>query len=59
LFLIKQFLIAKFDCSSKTAPRILFFSIAMGADFSFYVKTLETHASVFLTLAMDRVVAVK
>ena len=29
------FLNAKFDCSSKTAPRILIFSIAMGANYSF------------------------
>ena len=36
--------------SSKTAPRILIFSIAMGADYSFYVKTIETHARAFLTL---------
>jgi len=36
--------------SSKMAPRILVFSIAMGVDISFYVKTLETHASAFLTL---------
>ena len=36
--------------SSKTAPRILIFSIAMGADYSFYVKTIETHACTFLTL---------
>ena len=34
--------------SSKKAPRILIFSIAMGADHSFYVKTLETHARAFL-----------
>ena len=26
--------------SSKTAPRILMFSITMGADYSFYVKTI-------------------
>ena len=35
------------------APRILIFSIAMGADYSFYVKTIETfetHARAFLTL---------
>ena len=25
-------------------------SIAMGADYSFYVKTIETHAGAFLTL---------
>ena len=30
--------------SSHRAPRILIFSIAMGADYSFYVKTIETHA---------------
>ena len=34
----------------KTAPRILIFSIAMGADYSFYVKTIETHARAFSTL---------
>ena len=36
--------------NSKTAPRILIFSMAMGADYSFYVKTIETHAWAFLTL---------
>ena len=36
--------------SSKTAPRILIFSIAMGADYTFYVKTIEFHARAFLTL---------
>jgi hypothetical protein len=36
--------------SSKMAPRILIFSIAMGANCSFYVKTIETHARTFLTL---------
>ena len=36
--------------SSKTAPRILIFSIAMGANYTFYVKTIETHARAFLTL---------
>ena len=35
---------------SKTAPRILIFSIAIGADYSFYVKTIETHARAFLAL---------
>ena len=29
------------------APRILIFTIAMGADYSFYVKTIETHARSF------------
>ena len=36
--------------SSKTAPRILIFSIAMGADYSFYLKIIETHARAFLAL---------
>ena len=30
--------------SSQMAPRILIFSIAMGADYSFYAKTIETYA---------------
>ena len=34
--------------SSKTAPRILIFSIAMDADYSFHLKTIE--ACTFLTL---------
>ena len=29
------------------ATRILIFSIAMGAHYSFYVKTIETHARTF------------
>ena len=33
--------------SSKRAPRILIFSIAMGADYSFYVKSIATYASTF------------
>ena len=36
--------------SFKTALRIFIFSIPMGADYSFYVKTIETHAREFLTL---------
>jgi hypothetical protein len=32
------------------APRILIFSIAMGADYSFYVKIIETHARALLEL---------
>ena len=36
--------------SFKMAPRILIFPIAMDADYSFYVKTIETHARAFLTL---------
>ena len=30
--------------SSKTAPRILIFSIAMGADYSFYMKSIASFA---------------
>ena len=30
--------------SSKTAPRILFFSIVLGAEYSFYVKSIATYA---------------
>jgi hypothetical protein len=30
--------------SSKTAPRILIFSMAMGADYSFQPISIETHA---------------
>ena len=33
--------------SSKTAPRILIFSIAMGANYSFYVKSIPTCAPTF------------
>jgi hypothetical protein len=33
--------------SSKTAPRILIFSIAMDADNSFYVKFIATYAPTF------------
>ena len=36
-----------FAGSSKTAPRILIFSIAMGANYTFYMKTIETHARAF------------
>ena len=38
--------------SSKMASRILILSIAMDANYSFYVKTVETHAHVFLTLSI-------
>ena len=41
--------------SSKTAPRILIFSIAMGADYSFYVKTIETYARTFLALNISAI----
>ena len=30
--------------SSKTAPRILFFSIVLGTEYSFYVKYIATYA---------------
>ena len=33
--------------SSKRAPRILIFSITMGADYSFYVKFIATRAPTF------------
>ena len=33
--------------SSKIAPRILILSIAMGADYSFYVKFIATRAPTF------------
>ena len=32
------------------APRIFISSIAMGANYSFYVKSIETHARAFLAL---------
>ena len=41
--------------SSKTAPRIFIFSIAMGADYTFYVKTIETHARTFLPLNISQI----
>ena len=34
--------------SSKTAPRILIFQTAMGADYSFYVKSIAIYAPAFL-----------
>ena len=37
-----------FAGSSYTAPRILIFSIAMGTDYSFYVKSIATYALTFL-----------
>ena len=39
-----------FAGSSKRAPRILIFSIAMGAEYLFYMKSIETHARAFLPL---------
>ena len=34
----------------RKSPRILIFSIAMGANYSLYVKTIETHERAFLAL---------
>ena len=34
--------------SSKTAPRIFIFSIGLGAEYSFYVKSIATCAPTFL-----------
>ena len=34
--------------SSKTAPRILIFSLAMGADYSFELISIETYAPQFI-----------
>ena len=36
--------------SSKTAPRVLIFSIVLGAECLSYLKSIETHARAFLTL---------
>ena len=41
--------------SSKRAPRILIFSIAMDADYTFYVKSIETHVRTFLPLNISAV----
>ena len=41
---------------------ILVFSIAMGANYTFYVKTIDTHACAFLTLnilAIGRVKSIR
>ena len=34
--------------SSKTAPRIFMFSIVLGAEYSFYLKSIATYAPAFL-----------
>ena len=44
--------------SSKTAPRILIFSIAMGADYSFYVKYINTFALKFFGCISSALVSV-
>ena len=41
------------------AHRILIFSIAMGADYSFYVKIIETHARAFLALNISAISSVE
>ena len=40
--------LAKLTVLFSWAPRILIFSIAMGADYSFYVKFIDTRAPNFL-----------
>ena len=45
--------------SSKTAPRILIFSIAMGADYSFEVKTIEIWVPAFFKHNKSPVATVK
>ena len=45
--------------SSKMAPRILIFSIAMDGHNSFYMKTIETHACAFLPLNISAIGTVK
>ena len=37
------------------APKILIFSITMDADYSFYVKTIETYARTFLALNVSAI----
>jgi hypothetical protein len=37
----------------QTAPRILIFSIAIGTDCSFYVKTIDTHARAFFNVIIS------
>ena len=44
--------------SSKRAPRILIFSIAMDANYTFYVKSIETHVHAFLPLNISAVISV-
>ena len=45
---------SKLECclagSSKTAPRIVIFSNSLGADYLFYVKTIEIYVCAFLPL---------
>ena len=41
------------------APRILIFSIAMGADYTFYVKTIETHVRAFVPINISAIGTVR
>ena len=43
------------DGSSKRAPRIFIFSIALGAEYLSYVKSIETYARAFLPLNISAV----
>ena len=45
--------------SSKTPPRILFFSITMGVDYSFYVKFNATRAPTFLEYIISVLASVR
>ena len=45
--------------SSLRAPRIFIFLIAMGADYSFYVKTIETHARAFFKVIIFSIDSVR
>ena len=41
------------------APMILIFSIALGADYTFYMKTIETHARTFFKVIIFSTGSVK
>ena len=45
--------------SSKTATRIFILSIVLGAEYLFYVKSIETHARTFLLLNISVVGCVR
>ena len=45
--------------SSQRAPRIFIFSITMGADYSFYVKIIETHARAFFNVIIFSIGSVR
>ena len=46
-------------CSSQRAPRILIFSIVLGAENLSYVKSIETHARAFLPLNISAISSVQ